>query len=287
MAGGLAGPIVMSEMSYSAPPQPETAQTVRFVPPWLPLLRRITEVSPDWLVWKNADLALAGDGDIDSAAPEREWPKIVPEFVTWAREFRLGPVAVCRHIGGGVELIAIPEEATAFVELGMKAKRFFRGSTLYRAEDFIPLAQLDTRGFRRLRPGAEGLMKLVLQGFRWSGAPNVRALREKQVLELIRSDPLGARAAARLFGVAEAAVVAAADAAASGRWDRRAVLTVQTRQLVRGLRDPGPLIRRARFKLAGGKPCAVTRAMFEDRRRIPDDRERWLALVRRDHQMYE
>jgi hypothetical protein len=277
----------MSEMSHQAPPHPETQRTAQFVPPWLPLLRRITDASPDWLVWKNADFALAGDGDIDSAAPAREWPKIVPEFVSWAREFELGPVAVCKHIGGGMELIAIPAEAIAFVELGMKAKRFFRGSTLYRAEDFLPLAQLDTRGFRRLRPGAEGLMKLVLQGFRWSGAPNLRALREKRVLELIRSDPVGARAAARLLGVAEAAAITAADAALSGRWDRRAVLTVQTRQLVRGLWDPGPLVRRARFKFAGGKPCAVTRAMFEDRRRIPNDRERWLALVRRDHQMYD
>jgi hypothetical protein len=31
----------------------------------------------------------------------------------------------------------------------------------------------------------------------------------------------------------------------------------------------------------------VTRAMFDDRRKIPPDREAWLAQVRRDHRMYE
>ena len=240
-----------------------------------------------WLVWKNADHAIAGDGDIDSAAPESEWPVVQSEFVTWAKEFGLGPVAVCGHIGGGTELIAVPDAATSFVELGTKAKRFFRGSTLYRAEDFVALAQLDPRGFRRLRPGAEGLMKLVLQGFRWNGAPNERALREKQIVELLRADPAGVRAVAPLFGVAESAALGAARAAVEGRWDRRALLAVEARQLVRGIRDPQPLMRRVRFKLAGGKPCAITRVMFEARRRIPDDRKSWLSEVRRDHQMYE
>ena len=273
-------------MASAVSPTRATSGTTPFVAPWLPLLRKLTDVSPKWLVWKNADLALAGEGDIDSAAPESEWLAIQSEFVAWAREFRLGPVAVCRLIGGGVELIAVPAAATSFVELGAKAKRFFRGSTLYRAEDFEALAQLDPRGFRRLRPGAEGLMKLVLQGFRWSGAPNARALKEKQIIDLLRADPAGVQAVAPLFGVAQGAVLAAARAAVEGRWDRRALLAVEARQLLRGLRAPGPLIRRSRFKLSGGKPCAITRAMFEARRRIPADREAWLADVRRDHEMY-
>ena len=43
---------------------------------WLPLLRRFTELSPRWVVWKNADAALAGVGDIDAAAPESDWPAL-------------------------------------------------------------------------------------------------------------------------------------------------------------------------------------------------------------------
>ena len=130
-------------------------------------------------------------------------------------------------------------------------------------------------------------MKLVLQGFRWSGAPNTKAVREKQIIELLRADPAGVQAVAPLFGIAQGAVLAAARAAVEGRWDRRALLAVEIRQLVRGLGAPGPLIRRSRFKLAGGKPCAITSAMFGARRRIPDDRDGWLAEVRRDHEMYE
>jgi hypothetical protein len=38
---------------------------------WLPLLRRLTEVSESWAVWKNVDRALVGQGDVDSIAIAR------------------------------------------------------------------------------------------------------------------------------------------------------------------------------------------------------------------------
>jgi hypothetical protein len=254
--------------------------------PWLPLLQQLTIVSDEWAVWKNADFALAGDGDIDSVAPIHEWAKIEREFRGWAKELDLGPVARCPHLGGGMELIAVPRGATEFLELGAKAKRFFRGSTLYRAEDFMPLMEVDPRGFRRLRPGAEGLFKLVLQGFRWSGAPNRPAIKEKHVLELIRSDPGGVEAAAELFGVARAAVLAAAQSAAAGDWDRPALLFVQGRQLAGGLLSPRNVIRRAEFRLVGKRRCAITRVLFDSDRRIPLDREAWLHEVQKNHVLY-
>ncbi len=256
------------------------------VPPWLPLLRRLTGLSSEWAVWKNADLALAGDGDIDSVAPMHEWAKIEREFRIWAEELDLGPVARCPHLGGGMELIAIPPGAAEFLELGTKAKRFFRGSTVYRAEDFKSLMELDSRGFRRLRPGAEGLFKLVLQGFGWSGAPNRSAIKQKQVLELIRSDPGGVQEAAELFGVARTAVLAAADSAIAGSWDRRALLFLQGRQLARGLLAPRAVMRRAQFRLVGKRRCAIARVLFECHRRVPAERDAWLREVQSNHAVY-
>jgi len=40
---------------------------------WLDLLRRLTATSPTWLVWKNVESALDGEGDIDSAAAPADW----------------------------------------------------------------------------------------------------------------------------------------------------------------------------------------------------------------------
>ena len=56
------------ELEGSARPE----DVPRRPPPWLPLLRRLTELSPAWGVWKNADRAIAGYGDIDSiSSPSR------------------------------------------------------------------------------------------------------------------------------------------------------------------------------------------------------------------------
>ena len=40
---------------------------------WLSLLRRLTAASATWLVWKNVESALTGQGDIDSAAAPADW----------------------------------------------------------------------------------------------------------------------------------------------------------------------------------------------------------------------
>ena len=47
---------------------------------WMPLIQRLTEVAPQWAVWKNVDSALTGSGDIDSLAPPSYWPVIETEL---------------------------------------------------------------------------------------------------------------------------------------------------------------------------------------------------------------
>jgi hypothetical protein len=252
---------------------------------WLPLLRTLTDDIPQWCVWKNAESAFTGTGDIDAAAPDTAWPTLERRFVEWARAQDVGPVIVCRHIPGGLNLVAVPDDSTTLLEMGTKARRVFRGGTMFVLEDLVPLFTLDPRGFRTIAPGAEGLFKLALNGLRWDGRPNEEALRIKGVRELLAADPDGAERAAAIFGRGADAAIAGARAAAAGGWDRRAMLTFQSWVLARALSEPSVVSRRVAFRLTGRQRCPLVRVLLEDARVIPDDRRGWLREVAGDHQV--
>ena len=253
---------------------------------WLPLLRRLTEVSATYVVWKQIDSAFEGEGDIDSAADPADWDLLEQEFRTWAANHDLEPVAVCNHIPGGRNLIAAPARMASFLELSIKHDKIFRGSMLFTLEQLAPLTIVDPRGFRRVRPGAEGLLKLVLNGSRWGGRPNVEGLRAKHVVELLDEDPEGARLAAHLFGPAESAVLALADRVRTGGWDRRAMLTVETRALRKAASRPTTLVRRAWFRAFSSQHCPIVKAIVGGGRRIPGDRDDWFRRVAQSHAVY-
>jgi hypothetical protein len=252
---------------------------------WLPLLRTLTEELPDWCVWKNAESAFTGIGDIDAAAPDTTWPTLEARWVEWAEEMGVGPVVVCRHIPGGLNLIAVPDGFTHLLEMGTKARRVFRGGTMFVFEDLVPLFTMDPRGFRRIRPGAEGLFKLALNGLRWDGRPNEQAMRTKRVRELLAEDLAGAEQAAQIFGSGAHAAISGARAAAAGGWDRRAMLAFQTWALRNALSEPGVLARRVRFRVSGSHQCPVVKTLLEDGRRIPDDRVVWMDEVAQTHEV--
>lgn len=253
---------------------------------WLPLLRRLTEASPTYVVWKQVDSALEGEGDIDSAASPADWDMLEAEFRQWAVRYGLEPVAVCNHIPGGRNLIAAPAGMASFLELSIKHNKVFRGSMLFTLEQLAPLTIIDPRGFRRLRPGAEGVLKLVLNGSRWGGRPNSEGLRAKHVVELLDADDDGARMAAQLFGPADTAVLELARAVQAGRWDRRAMLRVEGRALLMAIREPRVLGRRAWFRLFSTQHCPIVKAILAGGRRIPEDRDGWLRSIARTHAVY-
>jgi len=254
---------------------------------WLPLLRRLTDVCPAWGIWKNADAALAGSGDMDSAAPVAAWDSIVSELRRWAKENALGPVAECRHVDGVLFLLALDRENSGFVELDVNARKYFRGWTLFHAEDLAPLMEIDARGFRRLRPGAEGVMLLLGNGTRWGGRPNSEGLRRKRIAEVLRQDPAGIEATgACLFGPARHALMRAAEHVARGEWDRRSMLAVEAWALARAIAEPGVVAGRLRSRPVK-KSCPVLRTIFTDNRRMPADFDSWLEHVRAAHPVYE
>lgn len=253
---------------------------------WLPLLQRLTEASTSWLLWKNAESAFTGIGDIDAAAPEHDWPMIEREFRSWATARELAPVVVCRHIPGGLNLIAIPDREATFLEMGIKARRIWRGSTLFVLEDILPMAVTDPRGFRRLRPGAEGVFKLLLNGTRRGGAPDEAALAAKGVRDLLRDDPAGVAQASRLFGPAGGAVRRGSRHAAAGDWSRPAMLAIEGWMLLKAVLHPRVTIARLRFRRSARATCPVVEAILGQGRRIPDDRAAWIERLSIDHPIH-
>jgi hypothetical protein len=262
--------------------RPETQTDLSWL--WVPLLERLTLRFPDWGLWKNADSALVGKGDFDSTAPIDEWDAITSEFERWAAEHGFGPVLCCREVPGVMFLIALDKQRRTFLELDVNARKYFRGWTVFRPDDLGPLMEIDSRGFRRIRPGAEGVILLTQNGLKWGGRPNPDGLRRKRVAEFLEQDRAGVHEMARLFGPAAKALVSGAEAVTKGEWNRRAMLIVEGWAFVRALAEPDVV--RGRFRARRVKrSCPVLRAIFTDDRRILEDPDSWLTRVPPDHRV--
>lgn len=269
-------------MSEERTPRPPSATDRDRTDIWLPLLRRLSEEIPNWLVYKGVDSAFTGIGDIDSVAPGEDWPAITAIFKDWAIQQGLGPVVVCPHVPNVLHLVALDPNSPYFFEMDVNRRKVFLGSTLFMPPDLLPLAVDDERGFRRLRPGVEGLMKLVQNGARRGGRSNWEGIRTKKIVELLNRDPEGVERGARLFGRGASAVEELAEAVTSGEWNRSAMLRVEGWCLIGSVREPSAIWLRLRFRRVRGS-CPVLVTVFERGRAVPNDREAWLAEVRADH----
>jgi hypothetical protein len=253
---------------------------------WTPLIQTLTREFPDWTIWKNVDAALAGSGDIDSAAPQRDWDSIVLTFRAWAREWGLGPVIECRHPPRTMFLVALDSSRSTFLELDVLARKYFRGGTLFRAEELLPLARLDDRQFRIIRQPAQALILLLCNGLRWGGTPDFGGIRKRHVVALLESDLDGVREAARCLHLPEGPVMTAVEALLAGKWDRRSMLMIEGSAMLRAFREPAIIASRVRFRAFSKKGCPLLRTIFYGDRLIPGDPDAWLREVRKDHPVY-
>jgi hypothetical protein len=250
---------------------------------WLPLLRALTGAAPEWTIWKNVESALKGTGDVDSAAPRRAWPSIERTFIAWAAELDLGPVFSCLHIPRTANHFAVLPGTSELLQLEVKSGATYRGSVAFYAEDLLPYSVHDPRGFRKLRPGAEGVLKLLNNGIRRGGLPDWRSLREKAVVDLLLSDPEGVAGMARHFGWARDAVHAAVAAVCDGRWDRRAALTIEVRALAQAVAQPHVVAERLWFRAYRKRTCPVLDVVYRRDRTAPTDIDGWLSEIASDH----
>ncbi len=251
----------------------------------LPLFRSLSALCPSSAVWKNADPALAGVGDVDWVAPAGVWDAIVDQVRTWAPTAGLGPVVVCRHLPDGMFVLAL-DGAREFFQLDLRCRATFRGSTVFRVEQLAAMTTMDPRGFRRLRPGAEGLLKFVLKGLDWGGRPRPRGLHSERVLDLLREDPTGVRQAAALFEPAADALILATEAFQNNRWHRSAMLAVELLCSAKALREPAVAMGRARFRAYDMSRCPVLQASIGGKRHPPPDYDAWLTRVGQAHEVY-
>lgn len=250
----------------------------------LALARRLTEAAPGWAIWKNVESALAGRGDIDSVAPVADQTALKREFRSWAEANAMGPVLHCAHLPGSLLLVAVGADAH-LEELQLCHRAVFRGNALFRAEDLTHLLQVDERGFRRLRPGSEGLFLLLHNGMTHGGRKAPKSLEAKGITELLRNDPEGVEGAASLLGWAARPSLNAARAVLDGRWDRPALLQVESWALARSLTDPRLLATRTAFRLAGHRYCKVLFALQRGRR-VVGDVDRFLEEAGRNHPVF-
>lgn len=251
-------------------------------PPWLPLLRRLTQLSGAWGVWKNVDRALAGYGDIDSVSIPLDRDRLLHEFYEWASNNDMSPVFVCPHLPGSVLGVAV-RDREELVELQLCEQAIFRGSTLFTARDLAPMMMVDQRGFRRLRPGSEGLLLLFYNSMRHGSRPLLHGEKASRPVELMRRDPEGMEAATQLFGSVRDYALRLATAATDGGWERVSAVRVEMWAAARGLRDPRLLAARAKLRVTGGRYCPLLPVLRRGRR-LHGNIDEWLSRAVRIHE---
>lgn len=248
----------------------------------LALLQRLTTECPRWAIWKGVERALDGEGDIDSLAPVDDWSAITDVFSDWALSNGHTAVTSCRHVPGVLLLMAISPTQSLLSELDVCSECYWRGSPLIEAERISSLTIDDRRGFKMMRPGAQGMFLLLLNGVQRGGRPDERAILGKDLVNLMRSDPDGVAAAASTLGLGRTSALDLVEASLRGTWNRRAAVLLEFRALCRSVFPPRHLTSRLRFRLGPFRTCPIVAATKQGRR-TPRDIERWLAWVSRSH----
>jgi hypothetical protein len=193
----------------------------------------------------------------------------------------MGPVFVCRHLPGSVLGVAL-RDRRELVELQLCERAMFRGSTLFTAKDVAPLMMMDGRGFRRLRPGAEGFLLLFHNAMGRGGRPRLDGRKAARLLRLMREDPEGMEAATEVFGSVREDARRVALAALDRAWDRRSALHVELWAIARGLRNIRSFAARGVYSLSGGRYCALLPVLRRGRR-LDGDIDAWLRRAVRTH----
>jgi hypothetical protein len=266
--------------AFAAPTSKDDPLTVERYELWRRLLDALSKASANWGVAGNIDEGLSGDGDVDLVAPVADWHDVEQHFRAWAEAQGLSPVVSCTHRPGVLELVALGDGAKPVYQVEVLGFRHFRGARLYRAEDLSVAMEMDPRGWRRLRPGAAGLVKLLPNGVTRSGGLKWRGPKAQRVLTLLRDDPDGVRLAASAFGLLQGLVASAALRAGQGRWSRWRMSLIGLLALVKGLSHPKSFLARAEFR--GGHRCELL-ATVKDQELVRRDPEEWLARIAVEH----
>jgi hypothetical protein len=251
----------------------------------LDLVRRLSAAAPTWGIWKNVASAISGSGDIDSIVQDADRGVVERAFVEWATDHGFAPVFRCDHAGDLMRvLVAVDRDRNTLVELDLTGRKTYRGSTLFTAEQIVPLLEDDVLGFRRIRAGAEGVLLFFHNGVRYGGRMDEDGLSRRNVAELLRRDPEGMTLGATLFRSAAGSARDALTSFLDGGWSRSAVARVELAFLGRAVSSPVGLARRVRFRSITKRTCPVIRVAYTAGRRLPHDVDAWLVEAAATHE---
>jgi hypothetical protein len=188
----------------------------------------------------------------------------------------------CRHVPGLLLLVAVsPDVSGSLLQLDVSTHIFTGGAPMVPAMRLESLLAMDARGFRALRPAAEGLFKLLQSATSSCRGRTTKGI-DPALAELLESDPVGAQDAATLLGRAGPAARRAARAAAEGCWDRRAAAELSGWCALAAVRHPVLPATRIASGLGPARSCPLIAAL-QGGRRVPRDLDAWIAQVATTH----
>lgn len=223
------------------------------------LAASLSDACPGFLVWK-AGGDLDAEGDLDAAVPRSAWPAVGAAFDDWARRRGLAATVVCGHAQGMRILVGCGGAAgRRLLQVDLVDRKLVHGVAVWTASD-LAVATETRRGVRSLRPGAEGMARVLADRSDELGAV------------LVRRDPASARALGERLGVRGRLA-----ARSRGRLALEAVLALPA------LGSPVEAMRVATADPARRR-CAVLRALAAGRR-APEPLEGWLDEVAASHEV--
>jgi hypothetical protein len=231
---------------------------------------------------KDLESAIRGSGDLDAVASAADMTAVEGIFLEWAAGHRLSPIIVCRHAPSPF-YFAFLRGSRELLELDVTEGRWFRGGQLLGASTLLPLSLVED-DIRMLRPGAQGLVKLLWSGVRYGGRPDRPGLRAKRVPELLGRDPSGVEAALGPLEGGRDDGRRLVDAVLAGAWDRGAALRLEEGFAGRALRQPEASPAEAWLRFVQLRSCPLLRLTTSPGQLAPLD-PAWWGRVERTHQV--
>ena len=220
---------------------------------WQALAADASAAAPSFVVWKHGDRIARAGGDLDATAARSDWQAVGQVVEHWAAELGCIAVVHCPHVPARLVLVAAGGAVgDALLQVDLVARRPVGAGSWFDAESVAAAAFVDERGVRRLSPGAEGLLRAL-------DDPTDAAARA-----LLDGDRAGAEAMAEQLGLPRTLLLRAAQGSSVAR--------------VIGAAWPQRELSLQRYR-----PCAVTRALGQERRAPPE----WLDAVRATHEVHD
>lgn len=248
---------------------------------WVPLLQDLAGIETDMAVYKNVGQALEGDGDVDFLAPRRLWTQIEDAFDRWGSTHGLVTMPACRHRPYAMYLVAADHDGS-LLQLDVRDRLHFRRATLVTAEEAAPMYESHPLGFRVLRPGAEGALKLALRGMGPRGELREEPVVRYLIRELVRDDPKGAESMAACFVPAPDDALVVVRSLIDGSWDSGRARSMSRAFATASLRNPVTLARLAMFRRTR-RTCPLLRWVLQNGQAQPPRLEDWIGEVRHSH----